>query len=260
VEGDLDPRGLGLFDRLRGVGAHELVIDSDRHDGHLENLSPEELARWLATLADRVADLFRDRRLMYAMIFKNHGWLAGARLGHPHSQILGLPVVPAQVAAELDQASDHFARKGRCLFCDLAQEELQRQERLVCQNEGCVAFTPYASRYPFEIMVIPRQHQAELNRAGPESLAAVARIVREVCRRLGRSLEQPAFNLVIRTAPNLEAFDRRPGQWGTVRQDYHWHVEILPRLSPAGGPEVGGDLFINPTPPEEAARWLRQAE
>ncbi len=260
VEGDLERRGVGPFDSMRGVGAHEVVVDAPEHAADLAALSSGRIGLLLRAYADRVRDLHRDRRLKYVLVFKNHGATAGATLAHPHSQIIATPVVPSIVVQELDLARVHYERKERCLICDVLREELDRGERLVTQNERFVALAPYASRFPFEVMIVPRAHRHDFAAVDADDIAALARCLGEVARMLRRVLVDPPFNLVLHTAPNLEAFGHEREQWLTVPFDYHWHLELLPRLTRAAGFESGTDFYINPTAPEEAARFLRQAE
>jgi UDPglucose--hexose-1-phosphate uridylyltransferase len=259
VEGDLERRGVGLYDRMRGVGAHEVVIDSPDHDAGWAELAPAHLARLLRLVQERMRDLFRDRRLQYVLPFKNHGAAAGATLAHPHTQIIATPVIPRIVGHELSQARAHHQRKERCLFCDVLDEERERGERLVRECDRFVAFAPYASRFPFELMIMPRRHGHDFAAAGAEETEALAACLVELCRRLKLVLNDPPFNLVIHSSPNREAFSARPDDWQTLHLDYHWHVELLPRLSRVAGFENGTDFYINPTAPEEAARYLREA-
>lgn len=259
VDGDLDRRGVGLYDRMRGVGAHEVVIDTPDHDGDLSRLAPAHAADLLRLLQERMRDLFRDRRLQYVLPFKNHGAAAGATLAHPHTQIIATPVIPRIVARELSQARAHYARKERCLFCDVLDEERERGERLVHECEHFVVLAPYASRFPFELLILPRRHGHDFAAAGGEEIEALGACLVEVARRMKRVLKDPPFNLVIHSAPNRDAFSARPDDWRTLHLDYHWHLELLPRLSRVAGFENGTDFYINPTAPEEAARYLREA-
>lgn len=260
VEGDLDRRGIGIFDAMRGVGAHEVVVDAPGHDAHLGALPAAQLALLLQAFSERLRDLYRDRRLKYVLIFKNHGAVAGATLAHPHSQIIATPVVPGTVRRELELARAHYHRKERCLFCDVLNEEIDRAERVIYHDESFVAFAPFASRFPFEVMIVPRRHRHDFGSVPPEELDGLARCLGEVVRRLHRVLVQPPYNVVLHTSPNTEAFYTRPDDWQTLKDDFHWHLEILPRLTRVAGFETGTDFYINPTAPEEAARFLREAE
>jgi UDPglucose--hexose-1-phosphate uridylyltransferase len=260
VEGDLERRGVGPFDSMRGVGAHEVVVDSPEHGAELASMTAAGIATLLQACAERIRDLHRDRRLKYVLVFKNHGAVAGATLAHPHSQIIATPVVPSIVEQEFALARVHYERKERCLLCDVLRDELDRNERIVTQNDRFVALTPYASRFPFEVMIAPRHHRHDLAESDGADFAALARCLGEVARMLRGVLEDPPFNLVLHSAPNLAAFGNEREQWRTLPYDYHWYLEILPRLTRAAGFESGTDFYINPTAPEEAARFLREAE
>lgn len=260
IEGDLEPRGVGPYDSLRGVGAHEVVICSPDHEAALSVMQPDHLTEVLAVFQERQRDLHRDRRLKYVQVFKNHGAAAGATLAHPHAQIIATPVIPNLVARELGLARRHFGLKERCLFCDVLAEEVSRGDRVVLQDEHFVVFAPYASRFPFELMILPRRHGPRFQEATPFELAALARSLREAARRLSRILDDPPYNLVLHSAPNTDAFYVRPDAWQTLAWDYHWHLLLLPRLTRAAGFESGTGLYINPTAPEEAARFLREVE
>ncbi|MFH1841769.1 MAG: galactose-1-phosphate uridylyltransferase [bacterium] len=258
VEGDLDAQGVGLFDRMRGVGAHEVVIESPLHDLDLATMPEEHLAELLTIWQDRVRDLFRDRRLRYVLVFKNHGVAAGATLAHPHSQVIATPIVPGAVAREFTLAREHYAIKQRCLFCDVVREELERQDRVVRVDDQFVTIAPYASRFPFELMILPRQHQHDVLSADRSLLQGLARSLQDVCGRLKHVLEDPPFNLVLHTAPNPHAFRTFSEEWPTLADDFHWHLEIHPRLTRVAGFETGADFYINPTAPEAAASFLRE--
>jgi len=259
VEGDLDRRGVGIYDAMRGIGAHEVLVDTDAHVGGLAEMPDARVGLLLRAAAERLRDLHRDRRLKYVQFFKNHGAIAGSTLAHPHSQIVATPVIPRLVVAELNQARLHYQRKERCLFCDVLAEELERGERLVCETERFVAFAPWASRFPFEVMILPRRHASDFGAATGDDCDDLGRCLGEVSRRLQGVLADPPFNLLLHTAPNTEAFGSERDMWRTLAWDYHWHLELLPRLTQVAGFEAGTDFYINPVAPEEAARFLREA-
>jgi UDPglucose--hexose-1-phosphate uridylyltransferase len=198
--------------------------------------------------------------LKYVMIFKNHGEAAGASLAHAHSQIIATPVTPRTVSDELDAARTHYVAKERCLFCDVLAQELKDGARIVAADPAFVALAPYASRFPFEIMVLPRRHSASFGEITPDERAALARILRDVLRKLKVALDDPPFNYMIHTSPNPDYEPIRPHHFQTLRHDFHWHVEIIPRLVRVAGFEWGTGFYINPTPPEDAAEWLRKTE
>ena len=249
VEGALDRQGEGLFDKMNGIGAHEVIIESPRHTDSLAAMPDESIERVLWAARERMEDLQRDRRFRYIILFKNHGAAAGASMGHSYSQLIAVPIVPREVRDEVDGARAHFAVKERCVFCDVLRQETRDGQRLVAENADVVAMTPYASRSPFEMWMLPRRHAAHFTTAPRHEYASLARLLGDVLRRMNRALESPPYNLLIHTAPLVE----------TVEEYYHWHVEIVPKLAKVSGLEWATGLYVNPTSPEEAAEVLREA-
>jgi UDPglucose--hexose-1-phosphate uridylyltransferase len=260
IEGQAERRGLGLYDRMRGIGAHEVVIDSPQHSVDLSDQSPEQLLLIVSTWRERLVDLMRDERFKYVLLFRNHGIGAGASLAHPHSQIIATPVTPREIAVELDSSRHHHELKERCLICDLMAQEMDDGRRIVSVNDHFIAWTPYASRFPFETFLAPRQHLHEFGATPEAHLPAFASALSDVLRRLKVLLRGVAYNVVLHTAPNTNVTPRRTFYWTTLPYDWHWHLEILPRLTRVAGFEWGTGFHINPTAPEEAARLLRETE
>ncbi|PYR32517.1 MAG: galactose-1-phosphate uridylyltransferase [Acidobacteria bacterium] len=249
VEGNLDREGEGMFDRMNGIGAHEVIIETPEHDKTLASLSVAELERVLWAFRERVLDLKRDTRFRYILIFKNHGALAGATLEHSHSQLIALPIVPDFVRAELDGARQHFLAKERCVFCDIIRQEISAGRRVILENAEIVALAPYAARFPFETWLLPRNHAARFEEAPREVYESLARMLKSMLERMNCALESPAYNLFIHNLPFVEA----SGEF------YHWHVELVPKVARTAGFESGTGFYINPTSPEEAAQVLRAA-
>ena len=249
VEGNLDREGEGMFDRMNGVGAHEVIIETPEHAKTLATLSVGELERVLWAFRERVLDLKRDTRFRYILIFKNHGALAGATLEHSHSQLIALPIVPDYVRAELDGARQHFLAKERCVFCDIIKQEIAGGRRIILENAEIVALAPYAARFPFETWLLPRSHAARFEEAPREVYESLARMLKSILERMNRALETPSYNLFIHNLPFSEP----------SRDFYHWHVELVPKVARTAGFESGTGFYINPTSPEEAAQVLRAA-
>jgi UDPglucose--hexose-1-phosphate uridylyltransferase len=247
VEGALDRQGEGLFDKMSGIGAHEVIIESPRHDDVLASLSENEIDAVLWAARERVRDLRNDRRFKSIIIFKNHGATAGATVEHSHSQLVALPIVPRDVRDELLGAHSHFQAKERCVFCDILRQETRDGTRLVAENADMVALAPYASRYPFETWIMPRRHQSHFEEAWRHEYASCARLISDVLRRMNVALENPPYNLLIHSAPVGDQ----------ASEHYHWHVEILPRVTRLAGFERATGCYVNPTSPEEAAEVLR---
>ncbi|MGE0449977.1 MAG: DUF4931 domain-containing protein [Vicinamibacterales bacterium] len=246
--GDPDRAGHVLFQRVAGVGAHEVIIETSDHGASLATMGEEAIARVLWACQQRIRVLKSDPRLRHVLLFKNHGAAAGATLEHPHAQLIALPLVPDLVREEIEGARSHHAATGRCLFCDIVARERASAIRLVHEDAEAVALMPYAARFPFETWLLPRIHGARFEDASSSVLAGVAASLRVVLRRMDAALARPAFNLVLHSAPFGEPVD----------QLYHWHVEVLPKLTRTAGFEWGTGCAINPTPPEEAAEVLRR--
>ena len=210
-------------------------------------MSETEIERVLWAWRERMLDLKRDVRLKYILVFKNHGAAAGATLEHPHGQLIALPIVPDFVRDEIEGARRHFAIKQRCVFCDIVAQERRDERRLIQENAEMIAIAPYAPRFAFETWLLPRRHAARFEEAPKTEYESLARLLKAVLQRLDRALEAPPFNLVLHTSPFEEA----------VGDIYHWHIEIMPRVTRVAGFEWGTGFYINPTPPEEAAQVLR---
>ena len=248
VEGTLDRQPDGMFDRMNGIGAHEVIIETPHHDRSLASMSEPEIERVLWAYRERIVDLKRDSRLRYILVFKNHGAAAGATLEHTHSQLIALPIVPDFLRQELSGARRHFEVKERCVFCDVVHEDLLDGRRIIQENADIVALAPYAPRFPFETWLLPKRHGSNFEEAPRHEYETLARILKDTLQRMNRALESPPFNLIIHNAPFTES----------AHDFYHWHVEIMPKLTKVAGFEWGSGFYINPTAPEEAADVLRE--
>ena len=249
VEGTLDRQPDGMFDRMNGIGAHEVIIESPRHLDMLADMSDEAIEQVLWAARERMQDLRQDRRFRYIIVFKNHGSAAGSSLDHSHSQLIALPIVPREVRDEVDGAKSHFEAKERCVFCDILRQETREGQRLIAENADIVAVAPYAPRFPFETWVLPRRHEAHFENSPRHEFASLSRLLGDILRRINKSLGSPPYNLLIHTAPVVES----------AADFYHWHVEIIPKLTKVAGFEWATGFYLNPTSPEEAAQVLRDA-
>jgi len=242
--------GQGLYDTMAGVGAHEVIIETPEHGRQLPQQSPEQVEQLLRAVQERILDLSRDVRLRTAVFFKNSGAAAGASLSHPHSQIVALPLVPSELEQEMSGARAYFEEKKRCVFCDVIAQEARERSRVVLETDGFIALSPFAARGPFELLILPREHRSVFERSSAAELQSLARALRLSLRKLDLALDKPAYNFYLHGLPLRE----EPSDW------YHWHLEVRPVLALAAGFEWGTGFFINPTPPEEAAAFLRQTE
>jgi UDPglucose--hexose-1-phosphate uridylyltransferase len=254
IEGQLESTPAGLYDRVTGIGAHEVIIETPDAKIALEDLTIGGMAEVFATYRERILDLDKDSRFQHIYIFKNFGPTAGASIAHAHSQLVALPLVPPLVEAKLVRAREHFSRKQRSLFTDIMHTERSDGTRMVAENDGFVLFCPYASRFPFELAVFPKRHHPQFVSCSPTELHDLAEIVRFALQRLNAVLEKPGYNLLLHMAPLARPLNER---FASAKHDYCWHLEIVPRFHSLAGFEIGLGAFINTVYPEEAARFLR---
>ncbi|GAB4332835.1 MAG: galactose-1-phosphate uridylyltransferase [Candidatus Abyssubacteria bacterium] len=257
IEGDMGKAGVGMYDKMNGIGAHEVIIETTDHVKKWDMHSADSLTKVFQAYKARLIDLSRDRRFKYILIFKNEGREAGASLSHPHSQLIATPVTPKRVREELLGAKDYFNYKDRCVFCDIIREEISQQARIIYENKGFISFCPFASRFPFEIWILPKRHSPDFQDMEYDEMMLLSDVFIVVMKKLAIALNHPQYNFILHTGPVRWA---RMGYWVTLDVDYHWHFEIMPRLTLVAGFEWGTGFFINPTIPEEAAKFLREIE
>lgn len=247
VEGDLNRRGEGIYDRMNGIGAHEVIIETPEHQYDLADLTNESFVQLVMSYQQRILDLKKDPRLRYVMIFKNFGAIAGASLEHSHSQLIATPIIPKRVIEEMDGAKRYFEYRDRCIFCDIIAQEMRISKRMVSENHNYIAICPFAPRFPFEIWILPRHHVSNFEDTTASQLADLAFIIKDCLLRLKKALNTPPYNFVIHTTPiTLKGIEF-----------YHYHIEIIPVLTRIAGFEWGTGFYINPTAPEESASYLK---
>jgi UDPglucose--hexose-1-phosphate uridylyltransferase len=237
----------GLFVSGPASGYHELIVEHPDPTMTLEAMPSDHIGAVLRLYRDRLAYLADRPDVRHVQLTRNVGVAAGATFEHPHAQALALPVTNRWVEEEAAAATAHHAREGSCLFCDVIAFEAERRERIVTSNDDFVALAPWASKSPFETWILPREHQSAFSSLASNRVAALAEILQTVLHAFGVALDRPPYNLIVHT---------RPSQRDTR---YHWHIELLPRLTRQAGFDWGSGYYVNPTPPEDAARFLRQA-
>ena len=257
IEGDLGRRGVGIYDRMNGIGANEILVESPEHSVRPEDMGLEQMIRVINLYRDRIADLEKDSRLRYILIYKNSGKEAGAIFSHPVSNLIATPVIPKRVKDELDNAKQYYNYKERCIFCDIVREELRVGERVIIETKNFVALCPYAAKFPFEIWIIPKRHSCAFNEIVYEEIEDMGLMLMSILKRLRKTFKEPPFNYFLHTAPNMVP---RKNHWHTLGEDFHWHLEIVPRLMRMTGFEWGSGFYILPTSPEDAAKYLREVE
>jgi UDPglucose--hexose-1-phosphate uridylyltransferase len=248
IEGELEPTGEGLYDRMNGVGAHEVVIETPDHAATLATLPTDTVAEMLLAYRERMVDLKKDPRFEYILVFRNHGAAAGASQEHSHSQLIATPIIPIMVWEELNGSAQYYGMKERCVWCDIVRHERRSRRRIIAESAAFVAVAPFAPRFPFETWILPTRHRSAFEEAAEEELRGLAELLGDVLRRMDRVLKSPPFNYMLHTAPLRDG----------PLDHFHWHLEIIPKLTNVAGYEWGSGFFINPVPPENAAAALRE--
>ena len=250
IEGNLEKRGDGIYDMMNGIGAHEVIIECPHGETNMSRLSVDNIREVLWVYHDRLVDLKRDRRLVHALVFKNKGALAGASLQHSHSQLMATSVVPITIYEEINGALEFFNYRGRSIFDDMIQQELAHGSRIVLDTPHFVVFCPFASRFPFETWILPKQQSSHFENITRQAIEELGTVLKTVLRKLELALDDPPYNYVIHTAPFNQP----------ELPHFLWHMELFPRITRVAGFEWGSGFYINPVLPEEAAAFLREVD
>lgn len=256
IEGKFDRKGEGLYDMMNAIGAHEVIVESPEHGARFCDHSPGKLAEIVGMWRDRFVDLTKDTRFRYIQVFRNYKAGAGAQLPHPNSQLIALPVVPRWVREEIDQAIEYWTLKERCIFCDMVAQD-RGGPRAIYENEYFVVIAPFASKFPYEVWFYPRDHSHQFSALTDDAREALADALHVVLPALANTLSDPPYNLIVHSAP-VQPEKRYHGARHKLDDFYHWHIELLPRVSMATGFEYGTGFYVNPVMPEDAARQLRE--
>ena len=257
IFGELNNRGVGIYDVLDGIGAHEVVIESPGHNQQLTDMDKPQIQDVLAAYRERILDLKRDQRFRYVLLHKNYGEGQPEVVDHSHSHIIATPITPTRVKNELMNAMEHYRYKERCLFCDILYQELTDDERVVTANEKFVALSPFSSRSPFEIWLLPKQHETFFEYNNEHS--ALATILKDLLLRIKTTLHNPNYVMVLHSGPNI-ATGKLRGYWRTLERDYHWHIEITPRFRGFTSFDIGSGFPITAISPEHATRILKEGK
>lgn len=252
VRPDVEPirRRVGRYRAAEGFGVAEVVVEHPRHDLSPATMEDASVARVLDAFASRYRDISRQPGINLITLFRNHGALAGTSLEHPHSQIIATPIVPPHVQDPINNARAYFNNEGRCVFCDILDEELSARSRIVEETERFVAFVNFAARSPFETRIYPRRHWASFGGTTAGERRELGGLLRRTLGRLHRALGNPDYNFIVRSAPTGD---------DDVRY-YHWYLVIIPKVTTPAGFEIGTGIYINVSVPEEAAAHLRETE
>ncbi|MDD2553269.1 MAG: galactose-1-phosphate uridylyltransferase [Desulfotomaculaceae bacterium] len=248
IQGDSYQQDRGVYQYMDGVGAHEVIVESANHIIGMNEQTEKQVEEIIWIWRDRSLDLRKDTRLKYIQIFKNTGPVAGASLEHTHSQLIAIPFVPEDVRQEIEGMKEYVNQRGSCVICDMIRQEILEKERLIIDNAHFISFSPFASRFPFEIWITPREHQFDFAQISEEQVRDLAHVLRSSLGKLSSAIRNIPYNVVLHTAPVNMKEERH----------FHWHLEIMPRLTTIAGFELGTGYFINPTSPEIAAQALRE--
>lgn len=246
-DGDWSRSFDGVHRVIAGVGYHEIVVETPEHNAYLAAQPEADIERTLHAFQLRGIAMAQDDRVEHVIYFKNHGLRAGTSLLHPHSQIIGLPVVPYNVRSRIEEGRRYFDDTGSCVYCAMLEDELHHRERVVVENDAFVAFLPYAAFSPFHLWIMPRHHSSNFLPVADGELQELAAILKQVLSKLFHGLNDPDYNFMLRSAPLKD--------W---HADYtHWYMTIVPRVTQTAGFELGTGMFINTALPEESAAFLR---
>ncbi|EOD01537.1 galactose-1-phosphate uridylyltransferase [Caldisalinibacter kiritimatiensis] len=248
MESECEDSNQRLFWKKNGVGYHEVIIETRDHSKSLFNMEVNDFVNILKTYKKRYNELINKDEIKYVSIFKNYKKKAGASLEHSHSQAIALPLVPNLVKEELEASKKYFEKYKRCIFCDIINEEIKDDKRIVINDDHFVVLAPFASIYNYELMIIPKAHQHSFKDITENELKMLAESMKEVFNRLNKVIGDFPFNMYIHTLPKgMEKY----------KKSYHWHIEISPRLSNHAGLELGSGIYINTVAPEDAVKNLR---
>src|SRR5436309_1148582 len=261
IEGEPSRRADGIYDRMRSVGAHEVLVENMHHDRHLWNASDAEIEQFLLLAGQRIQDLKRDARFKYVSIFKNYGSSAGQEFEHPHTELTATIFVPRRVLYELRAGRDYYRQKERCVICDIISQELRQDLRILEARGDFIALCPYAPRVPYETWIIPSTHDAAFESFAlvrPGTLGDLAALLRRTLQRIRTITEE--FHLVLHTSPNTLHASESLDYWKTIDEDYHWHIEILPIISAKARSYTFKEVYYSPLTSKTAGRRLREAK
>jgi UDPglucose--hexose-1-phosphate uridylyltransferase len=247
IEGDFDRRAEGMYDLMEAIGAHEIVVESPDHHQSFATMDPHHIQKILSAYQARIVDLKKDSRLQQILILKNY---PGIFNRHPHSHLLAMPILPREIDDEIFGMLDYYKRKERCIYCDIIKEEISMKTRVVLETFHFLVFCPFASRYPFETWIIPKVHSPDFHTATQEMIEDLSEALQSLFSSFARLLADPPYGLAVHTSPLQSRFHR---------DEYHWHIELRLRIGLKEGYEWATGLFVNPTPPENAAAYLREA-
>jgi UDPglucose--hexose-1-phosphate uridylyltransferase len=245
--GDAGREGIGMFDAMNSIGIHEVVVEAPRHDQTLQSSNVEQVREVIWAYKQRLLEIKKNPRFKHFMIVKNSGHGVSS-FTHTHSHIVGTPIIPKRIEEEIDGAREYFHYHDRCIFCDIIRQETSEPSRIIYQDDLYLAFCPFASRFPFEMEITPKSHQPFFENINNDHVHGFAHVLQVCLKKMQALLPGLPYNYILHSSPCSDSY----------RDFYHWHLEIIPKLTKVAGFEWGSGFYINPTPPEDAARMLRE--
>lgn len=246
----------GIYEKMDGFGAHEIIIDTPKFPSKFQELSAEEVALVFKAAKERINDLQKDVRIKYINIFKNQGALAGASISHPHTQVIAMPFIPKNILTEIEQCRKHYEATTRSLLSDMIKNELKSKDRVIEESDQFVSYCPYASFWPFETVIAAKSHGKDFALLDDVTLLELATITLLVVKRINMALKDVSYNIFLKTLPPKRD-GVKPNFYYKLEEFYQWHIEIVPRIPVIGGFELSTGVFINTVAPEESAKFLR---
>jgi UDPglucose--hexose-1-phosphate uridylyltransferase len=240
----------GLRHLVPGVGRHEVIIESPLHDMSLALMRDEDVLEVLNVYKKRFVDCFTDSRIQHVIIFKNHGVASGTTIMHPHTQLIGIPVVPMQIRHRIEECMRYFDNTGECLVCGTVRDELKDGRRLIVDSEHFVSLIPYAALSPFHTWLVPKNHRQSFSKITDDEIKDLAYVLKATLAKMHSGLDDPDYNMVIRSLSPFRS-----------RSEYiHWYISIVPHVITPSGFEMGSGIYVNASIPEQVADFLRSVK
>ncbi len=240
----------GIKRSITGVGIHEVLIESPLHNLSIPFMDEKQILTVLETYKIRYLEAWKNPKVEMVLIFKNHGEGAGTSLEHPHSQLIGLPLIPTDIRQRLWDAMRYYDENGECIYCRNLEEELRDSERIIFETKNFVVFIPYAAYTPFHTWIFPKNHRCSFSDARDDEIEEFAGVLKHILLKFYKGLNDPDYNILIRSYPAGKGTERF----------FHWYVSIVLRLTKSAGFELGSGMFINTSLPEKDAKFLRSIE
>lgn len=249
-EGEKFRTHTGLHKNVNGVGTHEVIIETPLHNLTTATMPLEQLKEVIQVYKDRFLEIYRDQRVEHVILFKNSGAASGTTIEHPHSQVVGIPVMPLHIRSRIENAMRFFDDTGECLMCRMIKDELNEGTRIVMDTKHFTALVPYAALSPFHTWIFPKKHSGFFGDMQSDEIWDIASNLKSIMARLYHGLNNPDFNYVVMS-----------GNPSDVNSGFiHWYLSIVPRVAMASGFELGSGMYINSLIPEKAAEYLRNVK